>query len=244
MPKAHAPARIPVLTVGSKVQPVGDTRNFTLSVDTLPPPGPKPLTPTTLHDLDKVDMSKKPDEARAALLRCLEFYGAVRLDEDLVRVPFGIGADASAREVDPRKAPLELLREAALACVSQATASGERTQNATTDLAPDLAPDGGEAGLPKEQVSLVTRWLSSCPRFATEEHDAVGVAVLLMWSFPESHGVEHRLSTERWETLLQMLRTDAGGLGAQRVREELHEHATPAQVSSTVAAAAAAIGIA
>ena len=64
-------------------------------------------------------MSTKPGEARAALLRCLEYYGAVRLDEDQMRIPFGIGADAIAREVDPRDVPLELLREAAAACISQ-----------------------------------------------------------------------------------------------------------------------------
>ena len=87
---------------------------------------------------------------------------------------------------------------------------------------------GGDA-LPAEQVALAGRWLASCPRFASAEHDAVGLAVLLMWSFPECHGVREPLTTERWEALLAALRADEGGAAEVAVQAELEAAHAPSE---------------
>ena len=101
--------------------PGTDSRDFSLPPPPEglppPPPGPRPLTPTTLTELARTT-SLDDEEARLAVLRALEYFGATRLGPSSLRVPFGVGADASWQEVDPGRAPLELLRRAAVACIS------------------------------------------------------------------------------------------------------------------------------
>ena len=62
------------------------------------------------------------EEAKAGLLRCLEYFGATRLDAHAMRIPFGLGASARTEEIDLRRVSLDTLGEAARACVSQAAA--------------------------------------------------------------------------------------------------------------------------
>lgn len=86
------------------------------------PAGPPPLTATNeLADLDRT-MALPAGEARSALLRTLEYYGATRLDETRMRVPFGIGEAAKWEELVVAEAPLDELRDAAAACITQASA--------------------------------------------------------------------------------------------------------------------------
>ena len=63
----------------------------------------------------------------AALLRCLEFYGASRGRCGGVEVPLGVDAAAPRRVVTPPYGPAELalLRRAAVACVAQAARDPE-----------------------------------------------------------------------------------------------------------------------
>ena len=64
-----------------------------------------------------------PAEARAGVLRSLEFFGAERLPDGSLRVPFGLGA-AAEWKVLAEDAPLATLQEAAAACITQAAAQG------------------------------------------------------------------------------------------------------------------------
>ena len=57
---------------------------------------------------------------KAALLRCLEFYGATRIDTDEMSVPFGF--KAPQRVIKPSQVELATLEEAATACVTEASA--------------------------------------------------------------------------------------------------------------------------
>jgi hypothetical protein len=207
--------------MGSEVTPVGDTRNFTLEREVLPPSGPKPATPTgSVQEVDKI-MELPEDQARSALLRCLDFYGATRLDEDRMEIPFGLGESARRTEIQPSTVELQLLKDATTACISEA----EAIKKANEPRAP----------LASNELSLVDRWLGSCPRFSTAEHDAVGVAVLLMWAFPKSHEVATALTTERWEALLAMLRADERGEGVSQVLLELEQHSANEKIRELVA---------
>ena len=83
-----------------------------------PPPGPKPLTPTSMLSEVEAAMALPPAEARTALLRTLEYFGAERLDVDALRIPRGLGPDAPPSEVvDPGTVPLATLESAARACI-------------------------------------------------------------------------------------------------------------------------------
>lgn len=179
-------------------------------------------------------------EARAALLRCLEFYGAARLDEARWRIPLGLGEAAHTKEIVASEVPLETLERAAAACISAVQCRPKDEGGA----APNNST--GEVALPREQVALAQRFLSNCPPFETRERDAMAVVVLLLWSFPESHEVALPLTTEQWEGLLTRLRQETddaadcervqGGVVARMIRE-LEELVSPARLSTLMAQA-------
>jgi hypothetical protein len=169
--------------MGSAIKPFNDTRNFSLqrATGSKPPAGPPPVTPTSA---EKLAAAMKLDEegARAALLRGLEFFGASRLDKNKLVIPNGLGPTASMQTVEPSTVSLSVLEASVAACIADAAVM-------------QGAPTSRDDGLPPNQCSLAARWLQNCPRFATPEHDATGIAVLLMWTFPEEHGVSTPLST-------------------------------------------------
>lgn len=84
-----------------------------------------PMTATSnLRELEAT-LALPEAEARAGLLRTLEFFGAARLpcpagEEPRVSIPFGLGPNAPSEVVRVADAPLGTLRAAAEACIDQA----------------------------------------------------------------------------------------------------------------------------
>lgn len=195
--------------LGSGVTPLGDDRNFTR-----PTPkaakltGPRPVTPKTATEL-AIALALPEEEARLALLRCLEYFGvSTRLDEQQLKISFGFAKDARQEVVDPLMASVETLHEATAACIAQAAPAAAAAEQAVADVDPD-------------QAALAAKWLANCPPFATAEEDAVSVALLLLWTFPEAHGATRPLSREQWETSLAALRRDENGESAEGILQEL-----------------------
>ena len=120
--------------LGSAASPAdgSDSRNFSLAAAAPPLPGPPPLTPRTADELQRA-LQLPPPEARAALLRCLGFFGSVRVSETEVDIPLrlppeaedaerGTGAEEgtpSQARVDPASCPLATLEAAAASCVDE-----------------------------------------------------------------------------------------------------------------------------
>ena len=122
--------------LGSAASPAdgSDSRNFSLAAAAPPLPGPPPLTPRTAEELQRA-MQLPPPEARAALLRCLGFFGSVRVSETEVDIPLRLPpeADDAEREatgaeedttpsqarVDPASCPVATLEAAATSCVEE-----------------------------------------------------------------------------------------------------------------------------
>ena len=106
--------------------PENDGRNFTrpprkpLSSWRLPGPPPNvPLTPDALAAAVALESPLHDDrEARAALLRALDFFGATRQADGRLLVPHGVGADAPQQLVDAESVPLDQLHHAAARCIA------------------------------------------------------------------------------------------------------------------------------
>ena len=121
--------------LGSAATPAdgSDSRNFSLAACIEPIPGPPPLTPRTVDELQRA-LQLPPPEARAALLRCLGFFGSVRVSESELEIPLrlppeagdaerGTGAEQegapSRARVDPASCPLATLEAAAASCIEE-----------------------------------------------------------------------------------------------------------------------------
>ena len=121
--------------LGSAATPAdgSDSRNFSLAACIEPLPGPPPLTPRTADELQRA-LQLPPPEARAALLRCLGFFGSVRVSESELEIPLrlppeaedaerGTGAEQegapSRARVDPASCPLATLEAAAASCIEE-----------------------------------------------------------------------------------------------------------------------------
>lgn len=100
-----------------------DTRDFARKPAWTPPalPGPLPITPRTLAELETVLKLSTEEERRAALLRCLEFFGSTRLSPDLIEIPLQLpsGGEQLRRSVDPQRVPLSELLVTATRLVSE-----------------------------------------------------------------------------------------------------------------------------
>ena len=59
------------------------------------------------------------DEMVAALLRALDFFGAMRQADGRLLVPHGVGADAPQQLVDAESVPLAQLHHAAARCIAE-----------------------------------------------------------------------------------------------------------------------------
>jgi len=113
--------------IGADSSPEDDKRDFTTPLDHVPwiskessdsGSEPEPFTPKNLQEFNEA-LSWPEKERRRVLLRSLDFFGAERLDDDLLRIPLGIGSQAEFRAVDPHKVALSVLEEAASACFSR-----------------------------------------------------------------------------------------------------------------------------
>ena len=232
---------------GSGVVPLGDTRNYTQPARPRPESlGPPPITPRTAADLDAA-MAQPEAECRAALLRCLEYFGATRLPCDegapaCMRVPFGLGPDAPTQDVNVADAPIETLRGAAEACVRQAAeaeaASTKQHPGQQEDEEPNTEEAShGDGSLSEPEVQLWRRFISKCPPFATAELNACALAVLLLWSFPTNHGVTQELTTQEWEQLLARVRECERNEDAEAILMSLEAHAPRERIDALMAAA-------
>ena len=220
---------------GSGVTPSRETdhRDFTRKMPPRPESlGPKPITPTTdVKDLDATMALPEP-EARAGLLRCLEFFGGERLPclpeaPVRMRIPRGLGPEAGTLEVAVADAPLEDLESAARACVRDAAAL-EAQRAAEADRASGLAAD---------EVALARRFQDKCPPFAAPGLNALSLAVLLLWSFPDRHGVTQPLTTEEWEALLARVRVCERDEDAESIRVDLEAYAPRGSIDALLAQA-------
>ncbi|KAL1508834.1 hypothetical protein AB1Y20_004929 [Prymnesium parvum] len=99
--------------------PGTDSRDFSLPVERTSVSGHAlPLTPRTADEMEAL-LHLPVEEARAGCMRTLEYYGATRRSGGVVEVPLGLGPTAERMVVDPEKASLGLLYEAAFACCRQ-----------------------------------------------------------------------------------------------------------------------------
>lgn len=107
--------------------------------------------------------------------------------------------------------------------------------------------DAWAAALPEPLCArhgeLLAKWVRNCPSFATREHNAASLMVLLLWVFPDEFGVHSPMSTERWEELNAHLRSHAEGEAAAHVASELRSHADEAQIEELLACLQAVHGL-
>jgi len=95
-----------------------DSRNFSLDRGVATPVGPPPLTPRTKDELAET-VALPEGDARKALFRTLEYFGAVRIDENHIEIPMGIKAPAERVQVAMDAAPVEILSLAARRCIQE-----------------------------------------------------------------------------------------------------------------------------
>lgn len=108
--------------LGSGIVPLNDSRNYTRPKKKLPPrAGLPPLVAKSAEEL-QMAMAMPVEECRAGLLRTLEYYGASRINESQLTVPFGLSEGAESEIVNPARVDIALLEEAARLCIQQACA--------------------------------------------------------------------------------------------------------------------------
>ena len=220
---------------------------------------PRPGTVLPLIPMDAVELQAAlmlPNaECRAALLRCLEFFGSNRTADGGLAVRLGVEADAPCEvlggaELEGGSAEgLATLQRAAVACVVQGVL--------------DPADGSGEASREFErwvssmdaEMSLIRRWRERVPRFASARHDAASIAAYLLWKCPDRHAVSSPLGKDDCNELIAALdacgpRAEASAdrevaradreaaevedEGLQRVLVRLSEHAEETYVSELV----------
>ena len=221
--------------------PEADLRNFSdpiyhsfppsLSLLYPPPVGSiLPLTPLTVEEL--LAALALPEEAsRAALLRCLEYFGSRRIEprsnteraDELWELRCGVSAGARVEELPRAAMSHGLLQEAAAACVVQAIvdvadATGEAS-NAFTERLERMS----------DELGLIRRWRARLPPPASARHEAVSTAAYLAWKNPGGNGVraEAPISREECEEICALLQGDAAqGDGApERAHGGAHDGA-------------------
>ena len=186
--------------------PESDSRNFShpiyrerkpeLSLQHPPPVGTRlPLVPLTAPELQAA-LAMPEDESRAALLRCLDFFGAVRTADGTIRMPPLIDVD----EVAPTQAANEIdhaaLQTAATACIARAVldpadASGRLARELTSWVAENDA-----------ELQLIRRWRERVPRAASARRDAVALVAYLLWKNPLGHEVTQPLTRDECDALV------------------------------------------
>mmetsp|Transcript_84303 Transcript_84303/g.132799 ORF Transcript_84303/g.132799 Transcript_84303/m.132799 type:complete len:312 (-) Transcript_84303:66-1001(-) len=109
---------------GSDYYPEDDSRNFTAPADYVPWISNETvvltpvLTPKNMQELNET-LTLPESDSRAAFLRSLEYFGAERVDENMMRIPLGLGPEASFLDVNSKEVAWDVLKDAASACLSQ-----------------------------------------------------------------------------------------------------------------------------
>ena len=215
---------------GSGVVPFNDSRDYSKSSvqEKHAPKGPRPVTPTSLSELDELLAKADDEEMRGGMLRALEYFGATRLDTHAMRIPRGLGPEAPTEDIDLRTVPTATLEQAARACIEQAA-------ELSAARAAEAAAAAVSHGMDDEEVALSRRFQGNCPPFATPEANAAALTVLLLWSFPDKHSVTAPLATERWEELLSRLRQAPDDGEPEGVLADLEGHAPRESIDALMA---------
>ena len=145
-----------------------------------------PLTPLTAEELQAALALPEidgPHGHRAALLRCLDYFGAARTDGGSLDVPFGVGDAAERRTLSPPELDDATLRAAAMACVMEAVVDPADASGAASAAFREWAADADA------ELGAIRRWRARTPRFASGRHDAAALAAYLLWKNPAPHGV-------------------------------------------------------
>ena len=142
--------------------------------------------------------------------------------------------EAEAEEEAEEKAEEEEAEETEEEAAQEAEKLAEEVPDEATIGATTTTTNASLYSTSEAELALVHKWRASCPPFATAEHDAVSLAVLLMWAFPEACGATAPLSTARWEELLAMLRRNEGEDSPAIVRSLLEVHAPQERVDRVV----------
>lgn len=253
--------------------PEGDSRNFSdpgyrqrppeLALLYPPPIGTVlPLTPLTAPELQAALVLPEV-ESRCALLRCLEFYGARRLEPtealrgggadlqiggDQIDVAEGAGgsvewlelrcgvAEGAKRQVVAlQTVPYETLQAAALACVVQAVLVPAEQGD----------PEGGATGSPaaeftswldssSDELRLLRAWRGRTPAFASARHDAAAALTYLLWKNPTAHGVVEALPREQVQASCELLQQCSGEEGVRMALAALGAHAPEEHLADLV----------
>lgn len=171
-----------------------------------------PLTPLTAAELRAALMLPEP-ECRHAMLRCLEYFGALERREDgALAVRRGLAANAPV-VVLPEPAELTpehdaTLRAAAASCLNAAVMPSLGSAGADGDddersLVTWLATADAE-------LDLIRKWRVRMPRLASRRHDAAALAAYLVWKHPAGHGaVDRPISRDRCNALIAEVAADA-----------------------------------
>ena len=212
--------------VGQPPSPESDSRNYSspfyqtrppeLSLLYPPPVGTVlPLTPLNTVELQAALMLPERESA-AALMRCLDYFGAAREADGTLVLPVGVSDDAERLVIQPDDQPPShaTLQQAAVACLGEALGVDNSNGDAARELAAWMADADAEHG-------LIRRWRSRLPRLSTPRHDALAAAVYLLWKNPAGHEVEVPLSKEQCDALVG--RVAAASLAAVEAAERSRE---------------------
>ena len=211
-------------------KPDGDSRNFSdpryrepapeLSLLHPPPVGTVlPLTPLTANELQAA-LALPEAESRAALLRCLDFFGAKRLEgypQEALEVPFGVGAAARREIILLDDVSHAVLQEAALGCIVAAVLDAADPTGATSQQFKEWVSESSA------ELAAVRRWRTRVPSFASARHDAAALAAYLLWKNPTAHGVEVPLARGVVDQACAQLQEEEGSV--ESVMEMLEQHA-------------------
>jgi len=223
-------------------QPDGDSRNFSdpiyrerspeLSILFPPPVGTVlPLVPLNALEL-KAALALPVPECRAALLRCLDFFGAAnRTVDGELEVRVGVKADAEHIVYggeDEASVSLASLERAASSCIVQAVL--------------DPADPSGAASHEFEswrlsmtsELELMRGWRARVPRFASTRHDAVGLAAFLLWKSPATHEVHLTFTRDECNALISAVDGDGQAPPLESVLMALEQHASEEHVRGLV----------
>ena len=187
-----------------------------------------PLTPLTAVELQAV-LALPEAESRAALLRCLDFFGAKRLvgyAQEALEVPFGVGVAVRREVILIDDVSYSVLQEAAVGCIVTAVLDSADPTGATS------RQFEGWVSQSAAELAAVRRWRARVPPFASARHDAVALAAYLLWKNPSAHGVQAPLSRDVVDRACAQLQEQES---VEQVVEMLEQHAPLKEIRELVA---------
>ncbi|KAL1528133.1 hypothetical protein AB1Y20_009497 [Prymnesium parvum] len=188
-----------------------------------------PLVPLTAVELQAALVLPEA-ESCAALLRCLDYFGAApRSKEGVQAIRFGVGVEARQEPLLDARDNHAVLQEAATACIVQAILDPNDASGASgRDFAAWLAANGAE-------LELIRRWRGRVPRFSSVQHDVTALAAYLLWKNPGAHLVSAPLTKAGCDALIA---TAARGCDEECLGDvvaTLEQHAPREHVSDLLA---------